>query len=115
MCNALRVRFREGIRDLSAVSQRFGAGEALSAKPCRECLACDQLHDEVIGPDIVQGADVRVTERGNRTRLAFKPIAESSLRYLQRYRPIEPCVLSLPDITHTALADLHLDLIRTES
>ena len=35
-------------------------------------FALDELHDEVVGPDVVERADMRMIERGNGASLALK-------------------------------------------
>ena len=39
-------------------------------------LALDELHDEVVGADVIERADVWVVERGHGAGLALEPFAE---------------------------------------
>ena len=76
--------------------------------------ARDQLHDEVVGPDVVERADVRMVEGGNRPRLALESVAEFSRRDFDRDVAAETGVASLVDLAHSAFAQLGHDLIGTE-
>ena len=41
--------------------------------------ALDVFHDQIIRPDVIQSADIRMIQRRHRPRLAFKPRVERSL------------------------------------
>jgi hypothetical protein len=41
-------------------------------------FAFDQLHHQIVRADIVQRADVRVIQCGDRARLALEPLAETA-------------------------------------
>ena len=63
-----------------------------------------------IGPsaDVIQGTDIRMVQAGNRPCLSFKSLPQiSSLRQmsrqnLDRYRPIQPSISSLINLSHPA-------------
>lgn len=64
--------------------------------------ALDQLHDQVVGADVVQGADMRVIERGHRTRFTLESLAEARRRELDGDVAAQPRVAGAPDLTHPA-------------
>jgi hypothetical protein len=67
------VRRVEGIDNLQPHRHApYRAARALAA-------ACfDELHDQVIGPDVVERADVGMIQRRDRARLADESLAELS-------------------------------------
>ena len=71
MRDALAVRGGESREDLSREQER-----TLERQRPGERLAVDQLHDEVVRPDVVERADVRMIERGHGTGFALEPFAE---------------------------------------
>ena len=44
----------------------------------RQVSPSDQLHHQVVGADVVQRANIRVVQRGDRARFAFEAVAECS-------------------------------------
>ena len=75
-------------------------------QPGRQRFALRQLHDQVVGPDVVERADVRVGQRGNRARFALEPRAELLLRDLDRNGAAQPRVDGARDVAHTAVITL---------
>ena len=76
------VRGIERRRDLPRDAQRLVEGQARRQprtlrKHVRERLALDQLHDEVVGTDVVQRADVGMIQRRNGACLALEPFGEA--------------------------------------
>jgi hypothetical protein len=76
--------------------------------------------DALVLPNVVQGADVRVVERGYSTRLALKPLAEAGItgdvrqKDLYSDEAIETSVASFVDLAHATCADVGQDLVRAE-
>jgi hypothetical protein len=81
-----------------------------------EGLPFEELHDEelpaLVLADVVDGADVRVIERGRRPRLAQQSIGRGAIlgqrkrQELERHGSSEPKVLGPVDDPHTTPADL---------
>ena len=76
--------------------------------------ALDILHDEVIRPDVVKPADMRMIQRRDRPRFAFKSLAEFGLRDLECNRAVEPRVAGLPHFAHPGRADRREEFITSE-
>ena len=61
----------------SAMARGFVEGQGTTREAIGQRLAVEQLHhqevDAVLMPDVVDGADVRVVQRGNRARFALEP------------------------------------------
>ena len=74
MDDALAMRGGQRLRDLHRQPHRIAHGH----RPF-EGGALDVLHHQIVGPDVVQLADVRMVQRRNRASLALE-----SLRVLGR-------------------------------
>src|SRR4029453_6279139 len=89
-----------------------------------EGLAFDQLHHQVVSvalaADIVQGADVRVTEAGDGAGLALESGPRSGVRahvpgqHLDRHVPPEPGIPRAVHLAHAARTKQSGDLERPE-
>ena len=75
----------------------------------------------VLTADVVERADVRVVERGDRAGFALEPLAELRVagevrrQDLDRDGAIETRVARLVDLAHPARAERRHDFVRTES
>jgi hypothetical protein len=76
--------------------------------------ARDEFDDEVVGPEVVERADVRVVERSNRARFALEPLAEFGRANLDRDVAAETGVASPVDLAHPARSDAPVDLVWSE-
>ncbi len=106
----LPMRLIQRVGDLHAVAQRLLEGQRPLGEAVGQRLALDQLHHEVIHAvlvaDVVQRADMRVGQGGDRLGLALE--AELQLRVLRqvrgqhfdRDRPVEPRVPGLVNLPH---------------
>src|ERR1019366_455077 len=74
-------------------------------------VAFDQLHDEKIGADVVQMADVGMIERRHRARLALESFAELFFRELDRYVAIQACVACPVYLAHSTCPNGHEDFV----
>ena len=86
-----------------------------------ERLALEELHDEIVGPvlvpDVVECADVRVLERGDRLGLALEAGLQLGIgvgQDLDRDGPIEAGVVRAVDLAESAGADQRHDLVGPE-
>jgi hypothetical protein len=77
-------------------------------------LAVDELHDQVVGLNVVGRRDVRMIQRRNRPGFAREALIEARLRSLDRDDAIEPRVARFVHIPHAAVADLGDDLEMSE-
>src|SRR5215471_14228592 len=73
------------------------------------------LHDEIIGPDVVKRADIRIIQRRNGSGFAIEALAELFLGNLYGDDTIQPCVTSLVHLAHTAGANGVEELIRSQA
>lgn len=71
----------------------------------------DHFHDEVVGADIVERADVGVIEGGDGSGFAFEALAEIGLGELDGDFAVEACVAGFVDNAHAAFADGGEDLV----
>ena len=88
-------------------------------------LSFEVLHDEkvdaVLVSDVVEGADVRMLERGDGPRFALEPLTEIGVGGERRGQDfdgdeaIEPDVARLVDLAHAAGPQRAQDFIRTEA
>ena len=114
MHDALLVRGLEGVGDLPGNPQRFLERDGPLVDPIRQRRPLDQFHDEIVGPDVVQGADVRMIERGNRARFTFETVAEVRGGDLDCDFAPEPRVARAIHLTHSAGTDGLDDFVRPE-
>ena len=122
--DALPVRLVESVGDLDAEAERLIERQRALRQPVRERLALEILHDEILdfalASDVVQRADVRMREGGDRLRLAFEPLARLGRRgqparqHLDGDGPVEPGVERLVDLAHSSGADQAEDPIPAE-
>ena len=120
-----------GVGCRQRVGQRYcrlhhdGKVEWALAQPLLERLALEKLHDDerlVIWcfADVVDGADVRVVQRGDRPCFTLKPLARDlgagqiSRQHLDRDFAFESRVARAIDLAHSAFAKFGGDFIRAE-
>jgi hypothetical protein len=99
-----------------------GNGHGATCQALRERLAREVLHHQVrrvvVRANVVERADVRVCERGDRARLTLEAHAtlgigaERGRQGLGRDRATEAGVAGLADLAHAARPNGGLDLIR---
>jgi len=65
----------------------------------------DVLHHEVIRPDVVQDADVRMVQRRNGLGLELEPLPVAAFERLYRDRPAQARVDGLVHLSHAASAN----------
>ena len=100
--------------DLRAETGDIGGGQRAAPKPRPERLAFDQFHDQERRADIVERADVRMVERGQRQRFAAKAQTECGSRHFDRDWPVESGVQPAKHLAHAAAAQQLVDTIVSE-
>jgi hypothetical protein len=109
MRHSLFVRGIESVADLPGEFERL-----IERQGTLERLPLDELHHQVIGPDVVQRADVRVIERSHYSRLALEAFGEIFLGDLDCDDAIQASVARLVHLSHAARADQREDFIGAE-
>ena len=82
MDDALGVCFRQGGSYLPAVVTHHCDSQGALFQPGGKCFALHQFHDQVVGANVVEGADVGVIQRRNGARLALETGTELLMRDL---------------------------------
>ena len=72
------------------------------------------LEHQIVSANVVDLADVRMIERGNRARFLFEPPAVLFGEPLHRDDAIEPRVARFPHFSHATCAEEGQDFIGTE-
>src|SRR5690242_2480194 len=108
MNNPFAVGCFQRLENLPGIPQRLQEGERTT-----QGFALDILHNQVIGPDIVHGGDVRMVQGRGGAGLAFDPIAELVLRGFQSDDAIKPRITGFEDLSHATGSDALNYLIRS--
>ena len=74
----------------------------------------DELHHQIIWSDVIDLADVRMIQRGNRPRLALESIAELLGRCFNGNRAVEPRVPGFVHFAHTPCPSHGNDFVWTQ-
>src|SRR5688572_20157907 len=110
MENAFGVRRIEGVdhlrRDTQRVANRQGTAER---------RALQVFHDEVVGSDVVQDADMRMVQRRDRPRLLREAVAVTARERLDGDGPSEARIGRLVDLAHAPGAEERNDLVGSEA
>ena len=124
MNDASVMGFAQRVGDFDAVAQHLIERQGPAINSFGEGLPLAELHyqilDTVLTPDVVEDADVRVTECGDGFRLAFETDAKSRVagklarQKLDGHTAIQTRVASAVDFTHSARTHALDDLVRSE-
>ncbi len=117
-------------RDLDRAVERVSERQRSSRDPLSERFPVQKLHDQVrhepvplrfaIGTDVVEGADVRMTEAGDDAGFTLEALARGFIdrgvreEHLDRDDPAEPGIVGAVDLAHAAAANTVLEAVRTE-
>jgi len=77
-------------------------------------LALHKFHNQIIWPDVVDVADIRVIERGHGLGFTLEALRELFPRDLDRNVAIQTRVAGAIDLAHTAGANGRENLVRAE-
>ena len=112
MRNAFGMRGLERLGDLDPESDQFFDANGPLGDPVLERRAVEILHDNaratVLLADVMNGADVRMVQRGRRTRLPLEPAERVRIprdglgEKLERDEPVQADVLGLVHHAHPA-------------
>src|SRR5438067_1528938 len=98
MNDALPMRTFESTGDLHGISECFFIRQRAGAQTLGQRLALEVLHDQkfvaVVSSNVIQTADVRMIERGNRPRLAMKTLLHVFVRGKLRGQQLDRYVAS---------------------
>jgi hypothetical protein len=118
------VRGRESVGDLRRVGQDFAEWQLAARKAARERFPVHVFHDEeidvILPPNVEQGTDVRMRERGDSSGLTLEALTRAGVggqvarENLESHRAIQPHVACLVDLAHAAGAKCGQDLICTQ-
>ena len=118
------MRFVERVGDLNRHLQRLVERQCALRQSLRQRLPFQMLHhqevDPVLAADVVDGADVRMTQRGERLGFALEPLLQVWIRRdmlgqdFDGDRAVQAGVAGFVHLTHAAFAECGDDLIRTK-
>jgi len=119
------VRLVERVGDLHRNRQRLIERKRALLQSLGERHALQVLHDQEVGrmlvPDVVQRADVRMVQRGDRASFVLESLAKLRVggqglgQHLDRDDALEPSVAGFVDFTHSAFAKLGENLVRAQA
>ena len=120
--NPCAVRRVERVSDLDRNLERLIDLDRPTLDLLVERLAFQVLHDQILGPvlvaNVMERADVRMCESGNRFGLALEARLQLGIgrgKDLDRHRAIEACVARLVDFAEAARTERRKDVIRAEA
>jgi len=92
--------------------------QRMASDPFLKSLAFQEFHGNIANPvllaEVMNGANVRVVERADCPRFAFKTLSEACQRRLDCDIPTEPAIAGFVHFAHTARANSREDLIGAE-
>jgi len=125
MHDADAMRGVERAADLNRQPQRVGYGQGPLLETCGQRLAVEELHhqelDVSLAADIMNRADVRVVERGDRARFLLEAktqvgiAGQRSRHHLDRHGAIETGVARFVDLAHPARPEGSHDFVGAEA
>src|SRR5712691_3926853 len=124
MHDPLSVRLIQRVRYLDAETQDLLCRKRASSEAVGQGFPFQELHDEVIRSvlmaDVVEGADVRVRDARDHSRLAVETLADLGVRGkmgrkdFDRHDAVEARVLGSIDLSHASCTDRRQDLVGPE-
>ena len=110
MGDAFLVRGFQGIENLAGI-----AGGLILGHGTGQGRAFDVFHHQVIRPDVVKLADVRVIERGDGAGLALEELIEFAFGCFDSDDAVQARVVGLPHFAHPSFAEGREDFVGTNS
>src|SRR5215469_15924429 len=99
----------QSIEDLSRVFHSLFHGKRSSHRS-----SLNELHDQVVGADIVKMANVRMVEGSDYLRFLSESFTERTGTDLDRHLAVKPRICSAVDFAHPARGNERLDAVRTQ-
>src|SRR5215469_2633251 len=109
MSDPLLVRSFQCIGDLARDAERF-----LERHRAFWSIALDVLHHQVVWPDIIEMADIRMVQRSNGAGLPVEAFRELRGRNFDGNVAAESRVAGSVDLPHSSRANRRKNLVRTE-
>lgn len=94
MNNTLGMSHGECFRDLGAEADGFVGGQIPTLQASRQRFAFNQLRDEIVRADIVEGTDVGMAYRCDGARFLLETANEGFLADFDRYRPVKARIVA---------------------
>jgi hypothetical protein len=123
--HAFAVGLVQGVRHLDGVLEHLLQRERTFRQPLGQRFALQVLHhqeiDSVLMSDVVEDADVRMIQSGDRPRFAVEALAHVGPtgkvcgQHLDGYDAVEPRVAGLIHLSHAPGADERDDFVGAES
>ncbi len=124
MNDALGMRHVHRIRHLNRERNQQRHVKAVAGEVVLERLAAHELHHEIRAAfgfaDVIDGANVRVAQRGSGTRLPLEPVPRRLIhegffgQNLDRHITIQARVARLIDLPHASCANRRKNFIRPQ-
>ena len=121
MHHAAAMRLLQAVADVGRVAQDLLDRQRTFGQAVSQSLAVQELHDQVIGavlmPDVVQGADVGVIQRGDGSRFTVEALLGLSVvrqvrrQDLDRDGAVQPRVARAIHFAHAPCAHRRDDLV----
>src|SRR5205085_5199373 len=111
------VRLLQRFSDLDSDAKQLLERQRTPGDAIGQRLAFQKLHDEVVLADVVERADMRVIELGDRARFPFETrlelhvLRELGRKNLDGHTAIEPRVASSPNLAHPARPERRNDFV----
>jgi hypothetical protein len=114
MDNVLFVRGFDAVNQLLDDGQRVIEVHGTAQQRCSQILSLDILHDQIVRPNVVQMADIRVVESHNRAGFAGEALCECALDTLIATSRSSRIVGAI-NLAHPARANGRKDFVRSKT
>ena len=118
------VRGNERVKNLECMTERLAQRKRPARQTVRDRFAVEQLHDQEVDSvdvsNVVQHADLGMTQRGRRLCLSLEPVAQARVvakvrrEYLDGDRAMQAGVGRTVDLAHAAGPQPRVDSIRSK-
>ena len=114
MNHAFFMRGFECVSDLAGNAQRFLQRNRASLDALGQRRTLDQLHHQIVRPDVVKRANVGMIQRRNGPRLTLEALAEVFLGNLDGNGTLQPRIHGAIHFAHPPGSQLRFDLVRSD-
>ena len=109
--DAPRVSHGQSFGNLGSESKGLCEGQFAALEASGHGFAFDQLHHEVVGADVMQGADVGMADGCNRTRLLPEAVEEGTLADLDSDGTLQAGIGRAVNLAHGSLPEQGFDFV----